>query len=297
MPRVSVVVVFLNTEAYIEEAIESVLVQTHRDWELLLVDDGAVDGSSAHARRYTARYPDRVKYFEHAGHANRGASAARNLGLRHASGEYVAFLDSDDVWLPHKLARQVEILDGVPAAGMVYGATEYWYSWTGRVEDAARDTVKDLGVRPGVAWPPTLLTSFLDGRAPTPSCSNVMIRRSVMDAVRGFEESFRSLYTDQVFFAKVCLTTPVFVAAECWDRYRQRTDSSYSGARGTAARERARTVYLTWLEQFLTDRAVESPDVWRALRDKQARHHRPAANGLVNRAWRGARAALRRALA
>jgi len=291
MPRVSVVVPFLNMEKFLAEAIESVFAQTYGDWELLLVDDGADDGSTGCAQRYAWRYPDRAKYLQHPGHENRGASAARNLGLRNATGEYVAFLDADDVWLPGKLDRQVEILGRVPEAGMIYGATEYWYSWTGKPGDIARDAVRDLGVEGNtVLWPPTLLTLFLRGAAPTPSCSNVMVRRTVVNRVGGFDDTFRRVYTDQVFWAKVCLATPVFVSTECWDRYRQRTDSSYSGVRGTAIREQARAAYLAWLEQYLTAHGVESAEVWKALREKQARHQHSGAQNVIDRAWRSARA-------
>jgi glycosyltransferase involved in cell wall biosynthesis len=58
-------------------------------------------------------------------------SASRNLGLRHAKGEYIAFLDHDDIWLPNKLQDQVEILEAQPEAGMMYGRTRFWHGWTG----------------------------------------------------------------------------------------------------------------------------------------------------------------------
>ncbi len=101
-PSVSVIIIFLNAERFFEEAIASVFAQTYDRWELLLVDDGSTDASTAIARRYARRYPDRVRYLEHPDHSNRGASSSRNLGVQHARGAYIAFLDSDDVWLPRK---------------------------------------------------------------------------------------------------------------------------------------------------------------------------------------------------
>ncbi len=115
-PRISVVMIFFNSERYITEAIDSVLAQTFTDFELLLVDDGSTDTSSAIARDYVDRYPTRVRYLEHEGHANRGMSAARNLGLRNAVGEFVALIDSDDVWRPNKLAEQLRHYGGRPGA-------------------------------------------------------------------------------------------------------------------------------------------------------------------------------------
>src|ERR1043166_2029312 len=125
-PRVSVIMPFLNTERFIQEAIQSVCAQSFDSWELLLVDDGSTDGSTEIALRYAERYPKKVCYVEHRGHQNRGASASRNLGIYYATGEYIALLDADDVRLPQKLERQVPILDSYPEAGMLYGGTQYW---------------------------------------------------------------------------------------------------------------------------------------------------------------------------
>ena len=124
-PRVSIVTPFLDAALFLEVAIESVFEQTFDDWELLLVDDGSTDESTATARRYAAALPDKVKYLSHPNRQNRGASASRNLGVHHAVGEYLAFLDADDVYLPHKLTEQVAILDDVSDAQVLYGATEY----------------------------------------------------------------------------------------------------------------------------------------------------------------------------
>src|SRR5262245_42468246 len=87
-PLVSAIIIFLDEERFLAEAIESVIAQSDRDWELLLVDDGSTDGSTAIARGYAARMPDRIHYYDHEAHANRGMSAARNLGLGHARGRY-----------------------------------------------------------------------------------------------------------------------------------------------------------------------------------------------------------------
>lgn len=90
-PLVSAVIIFLDERGFLGEAVESVLGQTYGRWELWLIDDGSSDGSSEIARRYAEQYPEKVRYLEHAHHKNRGMSAARNLGMRHARGEYIAF--------------------------------------------------------------------------------------------------------------------------------------------------------------------------------------------------------------
>src|SRR5262249_59637534 len=134
-PLVSVVAIFLNGERFLDEAIQSVFVQRYSRWELLLVDDGSSDGSSAIARGYAQQEPARVRYFEHPGHRNLGMSASRNLGLRQARGEYLALLDADDVWLPEKLERQDAVLADHAHVARLYRAPVYRVAWAGRAAD------------------------------------------------------------------------------------------------------------------------------------------------------------------
>lgn len=109
-PLVSVVVPMFNTERYITAAIDSTLHQTYASLEVVVVDDGSTDRG---AELVLAIRDPRVRYVHQ---PNRGLSAARNRGIQEARGEVIAFLDSDDLWLPKKLARQVEALHG----GVVY---------------------------------------------------------------------------------------------------------------------------------------------------------------------------------
>src|SRR4051812_5156182 len=113
MPLVSVVLIFLNEERFLEEAVQSVREQTLTDWELILVDDGSTDRSTAIARDLAAQ-DERIRYVEHPRHANRGMAASRNVGVGNGSAPYVAFIDGDDVWAPFKLYEQVEILERMP---------------------------------------------------------------------------------------------------------------------------------------------------------------------------------------
>src|ERR1041385_6736012 len=100
---ISVVTPFRNVDDFLAEAIESVLVQTCNDWELLLVDDGSIDGSGDIARRFAQAYPQKIRYLRHPDDAHRGVSSSRNLALRVAAGRYITFLDADDVYTSHKL--------------------------------------------------------------------------------------------------------------------------------------------------------------------------------------------------
>lgn len=265
-PIVSVITSFLNAVAFIEEAIESVLAQTYADWELLLIDDGSNDGSTQIALRFAAKYPKQVRYLEHAGHQNQGASAARNLGIQHARGRYIALLDADDIWLPHKLAQQVKILSAQPEAAMLFGNTQYWYSWTGRAEDAHSDHLEGIGVEPDtLITPPTLLTRILQQKVPVPCTCSVLLRREAVENIGGFEESFRRVFTDQVFYAKLLLRWPALGSNETWDKYRRHPASCVSTVESEGGLAAARFKFLAWLEEYLLAQGFKGTEVWHAL--------------------------------
>ena len=230
-----------------------------QDWELLLVDDGSSDGSTRIALALVQRFPQQVRYLEHPAHANRGMSASRNLGIKHARGEHIAFLDADDVWLPNKLSEQVSVLEAHPEVGMTYGHALIWCSWTGKPED--RDYRAALGVPAGtVVPPPGLLPLLLRNKAQTPMTSNAMLRRSVLERVGGFEEEFTAMYEDQVFFSKVELHTAVYVSGACWVKYRQHAGSC-SARSGASSYLSQRRPFLEWLAQYMNalEVAPESP--------------------------------------
>ncbi|MCX8117420.1 MAG: glycosyltransferase [Desulfobacterota bacterium] len=119
MPKVSVIIPTYNRWPMVREAIDSVLAQDFDDFELIVVDDGSSDGTSEALKEYGRR----IRVVGHV--QNRGVSAARNTGLRHARGKYIAFLDSDDLWVKGKLKIQVAFLDENPHYPLCY-TDEIW---------------------------------------------------------------------------------------------------------------------------------------------------------------------------
>jgi glycosyltransferase involved in cell wall biosynthesis len=117
MPLVTAAIITHNRAHYLLDAIRSVLDQSVQDLELVVVDDGSTDGTEA----AVAPYLDRIRYVrtEH-----RGKAEARNTAVGLAQGELIAFCDSDDMWLPGRLERELEALDGRPDVGMVHGQVE-----------------------------------------------------------------------------------------------------------------------------------------------------------------------------
>jgi len=116
-PKVSVIIPTFNRAPLLPRAIDSIRAQTFTDWEIILVDDGSTDDTAQLAQRYAGQLGDRFQYIHQ---SNAGSSAARNRGLDAARGQFVAFLDSDDEFLPQKLERQLELFDRCPQLGLVY---------------------------------------------------------------------------------------------------------------------------------------------------------------------------------
>ena len=250
-PLVSVVLIFLNEAEFIEEAILSILAQTYSSWELILVDDGSTDSSSAIAKSYAEKYYQKVKYIEHEGHKNLGMSASRNLGIDHAAGEYIALIDGDDVWLPEKLEQQVAIISVQSDAAMVCGRTQWWYSWTGKEADQQRDFLQQLDLPlDNLVQPPEILLLFLQNE--WASLHDLLIKKEAVSAVGGYEDFFPGMYEDQVFHAKLCLNFPAYVADYCWCRYRQHDEActfkTHDTDRGYFT---ARKTFLVWLQDYL----------------------------------------------
>lgn len=291
-PTVSVVMIFLDAQAFIGQAIESVLNQTYRDFELILVDDGSTDGSTAIAQGYALRNSGVVRYTEHEGHSNQGMSASRNLGASLARGRLISFLDSDDLWLPERLRRYVSAIDAHPTAGMVYGPRLYWYSWQSVDAAAAaaerpRDFTGWLALPTGqLIPPPEPLRKWLESRgACLPGMNSLIIRREAFAAVGGFEAGFRGLHEDQVFLSKMAATHPVVIIPEVMDYYRQHTGSCCY--RGLASGEYhpkflnpARRRYLFWLEEYCRAQKIMDAGVRKAL-GRELWPYRSRLNGLL----------------
>ena len=288
---VSVIIPIYNSERFLDEAIESVAGQTHDRWELLLVNDGSTDASPAIAQRYAERHPGKVRYLEHAARDNRGCSASRNLGIREARGKYIAFLDADDVWLPDKLRTQVALLRAHPEAAMTYGPSGWWYGWTGRPEDVARDFIQDLGVAPDtLVRPPALLALFLRNEKTVPIPASILVRRDAVQRTGVFEESFRGhpngLYEDQPFYAKITLAEASWVTADVHCRYRQHPDAVTAVAKRARAHAPARLAFLTWLEGHLAARGVTEGEVWTFVQTELWRRRHPRISRHAARARR-----------
>lgn len=274
-PRVSVIMIFLDAERFIGEAIESALAQDDGDLELILVDDGSAEACASLARSYADRFAPIVRYVRHEGGRNRGMSASRNLGLSHARGEFVAFLDADDVWARHKLREQLAIMEAHPEVQMVCGAVRYWRSWAG-----GDDVIVPSGhVQDRIVTPPAAaLRLYPLGTAAAPCPSDLLMRRARVAALGGFEEHFtgpRQLYEDQGFLAKLYLSSPVYFSSQVWLSYRQHEDSAVARVTRSGQYHDVRRYFLEWFAGYLASQPHRSRRVSAALYRARWRYAHP----------------------
>lgn len=292
--------IFLDAARFLDEAVASVVAQQgETDWELLLVDDGSTDGSTRLAQRWVERHPDRIRYVCHPGGVNRGMSASRNLGLAHARGGIVGFLDSDDVLAPGAMARALAVLAAHPAADAVIGRTGIWFGWTGRARDRRRDHVLEhppaLPLHTVLEPPRWFHGMYDDPRAwMVPAICGVVVRREALTALGGSQADFRGMYEDQVLYAKLALGARVVLDDEVYARYRQhrwsacsvdgRTDH-WNPWRSNPPQRR----FLEWLAGYVAER----PDATAAevaTVDRQLAHRETVASGTRRLAWTARRA-------
>lgn len=265
IPTVSIITPYLNGEAYLAEAIASVQAQTFADWELLLVDDGSVDGGPQIAAQAAACDP-RIKPIA-PDPGRKGAAAARNRALEVAQGKYVVFLDADDLFEPIKLAAEVALLERMPQVGWVYGPTTLWWP------SENRTWTQDMRRQAGRTYqPPALIGPVLLEQLGEVSCiCAVMIRREAIEAVGGFEEGFK-IYEDQCLWVKLMLRYPVHVIGQVHSRYRQHADSACGVASETGEFDKSggphasRRAFLDWAADYTRTAGKMTPRLEGAFR-------------------------------
>ena len=185
-PKVSVVIPTYNRADLLPRAVNSVLAQTYQDYEIIIVDDCSPDDTQDVAAKFSDR---RIRFVRH--ERNRGVSAARNTGIEYARGEYIAFLDDDDEWLPMKLKEQVEVIEASSEkVGLVYG-------WMDTIEDSSgRRLPETRNTMAGDISEDMLAMNF-------PATTSVLLARtSAARQVGGFDESM-AIYEDPDFIFRI----------------------------------------------------------------------------------------------
>jgi len=174
-PLVSVIIPVYNRKNYLAETLESVLTQTHSNLQVVLVDDGSTDGSLEIALGYAKREPKRMTVISQ---KNAGQVVARNVALRYAKGLYIAFLDSDDLWIRNKLELQLPLF--TKKVGLVYSAIE-------TIDEHGQKTGTEMcdPLIRGEAWFELLQSNRMTG-------GSVVLTRAALDKVGHFDTSFNA---------------------------------------------------------------------------------------------------------
>jgi glycosyltransferase involved in cell wall biosynthesis len=212
-PLVSVIMPCYNAERYLREALDSLLGQTYKPLEIVVVDDGSRDGSAA----ILDTYRDRVTVLRQ---ENAGAGAARYTGVRYKRGSFVAFCDADDLWMPHKLERQMRVFARYPEVGVVACAME-------RIDAAGRRLPSEGNPNLHLEGRPVDLQSVLLTRGNMIGLSTAVVRREVVDWLAGF--SPYRVSQDYDFWIRASDVTKFFLVPEPLVLYRELANSLLHG--------------------------------------------------------------------
>jgi glycosyltransferase involved in cell wall biosynthesis len=203
MPRVSIIIPSYNSLKYLPETLQSVLEQDFQDFEVIVIDDGSTDGTEAW---FAANISDsRLRLITQ---PNQGPSIARNTGIAVAQGEYIAFLDSDDLWHPSKLSKQIAILDNDDDCAIVY-------SWLANIDQYGKPTGKIRRYfNQGMVWPELVMHNFI-------GCgSNAMVRSCCFKQLGLFDPATTG-FVYLVLWLRIADRYPFRVIHEALVYYRQ----------------------------------------------------------------------------
>lgn len=232
MPKVSVVMPFFNGANYIRESVDSVFAQDLTDWELVMVDDGSTDGSSGIAARL-ADEDERVIVVYHPDRQNHGLAESRVVGSNHASGDYLIFLDHDDLLAPDALSSMANVLDRNPRAAAVFAATIYWaFDRTVAEKDAVQSYYP---LWPGMIRGGKMLRDLIRSDHHHPANCSTLFRRQALMSVRDTTEPYDGMYEDTALLLKLLCRHDVYLLQKPVSSYRlhRQSMSHQAQAEGT----------------------------------------------------------------
>lgn len=238
MSSVSVVIPTYNCAHLVGRAIDSVLAQTYQGFEIIAVDDASTDSTREVLAEYAARYPDKIRVIHRK--TNGGPAAARNDGIRASTGESVAFLDQDDLYLPRRLEAAVRFLDENPQFGGVYTDCQHW-------GPGARVLVKSMISQSGLQ---KRVTRWRDVARCEPMHTDTMtIRRRCFEEIGLLDERLCRGEDDSEFWLRLSYHYPLGQIREVLAVWRRETGQSFrwSGSTNALRSIRVWEVSLGWL--------------------------------------------------
>ena len=228
-PNVSIIMNCLNSAQYLHEAIDSIYAQTFKNWEIIFWDNASIDRSPEIAKSYDGR----LRYFRSKDTVPLGQ--ARNMALKEARGDYIAFLDCDDRWMPTKLEKQIPLFDNNPSAGLVFSdAIDYYQS-----DGTSLTHFKSIGIKP----PRGKIFSFLLSQYSISMPTAVLRAKALHEQAEWFDSSYE-ICTDYDLFLRIAYDWECDYSDEPLAIYRMH-ESTTGRLHKNIAKER----YLT-LEKF-----------------------------------------------
>lgn len=207
MPKVSIIIPAYNAMTYLPETLESAFKQTFTDFEILIINDGSSDNIVEWVSRIT---DERVKLISQ---ENQGVSAARNTGINNSQGEYIAFLDADDLWESTKLEKQVNCLEVNPTVGLTY-------TWTNFINQFSQPTgVSIVSHAEGNVWEEIVVRDMIS------TGSSTMIRAECFNKV-GLFDSDLSVGEDRDMWTRIAAVYPFAVIKEPLTLYRRHSTNT-----------------------------------------------------------------------
>jgi glycosyltransferase involved in cell wall biosynthesis len=221
-PVVSVVIPIYNGGKYIASTLESILSQSYSPFEIIVIDDGSTDDGPGKVSEYVEKYPHQIRMLRHPDGGNHWITASRNLGIRNARGTHIAFVDSDDLWLPQKLECQMEMFSRYPDAGLVYARTSF-IDGTGSVLPAEG---KYTAAGKGTPGPPRYIFGELIKENFIPTLTAI-VRKDCLERVGLFNVQSRYQFEDWIVFSKIAYFYKIGYVHEVVAGYRFH-DGNYS---------------------------------------------------------------------
>lgn len=210
-PNISIIVPLYNKSTYISRALESILLQTYQNYEILVINDGSTDGGENIVKSYIIENPGKITLINQ---KNQGVSVARNTGIKHAQGELIAFLDADDEWDSEFLETIISLKEKYPCAG-IYATAYYQQDEVSRKRILIQHKFSNKSSR-------TILSSYFKAISLGPHpimTSGVVVPRKILNKIGGFENGM-PLGEDLLLWAKIALYYPIAYFAEplstCW---------------------------------------------------------------------------------
>jgi glycosyltransferase involved in cell wall biosynthesis len=250
--KISVIVPLYNGGKYIEACLNSILSQTYDNFEIIVVDDGSTDDGYLKVHNFCESLPNKVQIFQHSNKENKGIAQTRNLGIAMSTGQLIALIDQDDIWLPEKLSKQIYQLNQNPEAKLIYSKADF-------IDDEGKiilfDKYKSFG-KDSRNKPTNHFIRLLNENI-IPSIT-VMFYKDCLGRVGYFTEGPRHEYEDWIIWTKIATQYKLTFVREVLAHYRIHSENYSSYRLNSGLDLNAEKHYIECIFKFLLENNIKS---------------------------------------